>query len=51
MEPPPEEPNNAATLVGLAAAILLVALAVWLLVAFKHSSETLDCLAAHHRDC
>jgi hypothetical protein len=50
MEPPPEEPNNA-TLVGLAAAILLVALAVWLLVAFKHSSDTLDCLAAHHRDC
>ena len=46
MEPPPDEPNNDATLVGLAAAILLVALAVWLLVAFKHSSDTLDCLAA-----
>jgi hypothetical protein len=52
MEQPPEEPrSDAATLAGLAAVIALVALAVWALLAFQHSSNTMDCMAAGHHDC
>ena len=33
------------------AAILLVALGAWGLIALKNSSNKLDCEAAHHRNC
>ena len=33
------------------AAILLVALSIWALIAFKKSNETMDCYAANHRNC
>ena len=33
------------------AVILLVVLGVWGLVAFNKSNDTMDCYAAHHRNC
>jgi hypothetical protein len=36
---------------GLVAAIVLVVLGVWALLAFQKSSETLDCIAAGHHNC
>jgi hypothetical protein len=33
------------------AVILLIVLGAWALVAFKKSNDTMDCYAAHHRDC
>ena len=51
MEEPDEDHSNIATIAGLVAVIALVVLAVWLLIAFQHSSNTLDCLAAHHPNC
>jgi|HubBroStandDraft_3_1064219.scaffolds.fasta_scaffold367659_2 hypothetical protein len=31
--------------------ILLIVGSVWLLLAFKKSTEILDCMAAHHPNC
>jgi hypothetical protein len=33
------------------AAILLVVLGAWGLIALKKSTDRLDCYAAHHRNC
>jgi hypothetical protein len=52
-EPSPDDQKNrdARTLAGLAVAIVLVVLTVFLLVKFKQSSATLDCIAAGHHNC
>jgi hypothetical protein len=36
---------------GLIAAIVLVVLGVWLMLAFQKSSNTLDCMAAGRHNC
>jgi hypothetical protein len=38
-------------LVAAGAVILLVLLGAWALIAFKKSSDRLNCEAAHHRNC
>jgi len=38
-------------LVVAVAVVLLVVLGSWALIAFKKSSDRLDCYAAHHRNC
>jgi hypothetical protein len=51
MDEPDGDNREGANILVLVAAILLVAFGAWLLIAFRHSSAALDCLAAHHRDC
>lgn len=50
-KPPDDDPRQQGAWLGLAAAIVLVVLGVWLMVAFKKSTDTLDCIAAGHHDC
>ena len=50
-EPEGDERSDLATWGGLLAVIVLVGLAVWLLIAFKHSSDTLDCVAQGRHNC
>ena len=38
-------------LVAAGAVILLIVLGAWALLAFKKSNDTMDCYAAHHRNC
>ena len=51
MDKPPDDNNRQGSLLGLAAAVLLVVLGVWLLIAFQKSTNTLDCIAAGHHNC
>jgi len=46
-----DDQRNRQNLYAALAVILLVAVGVWALVAFKHSSDRLECEAAHHRNC
>ena len=48
---PGEPDDQQGTYLGLLAAAVLIVLGVWLVVAFKKSSDTLDCMAAGHHDC
>ena len=52
-EPSPDDPKNrdARTLAGLAVAIVLVVVTVFLLVKLKQGTATLDCIAAGHHNC
>ena len=43
--------QDAKTLAGLAVAIVLVVLTVFLMVKLKHGTALLDCIAAGHKDC
>ena len=48
-----DQDNNqdAKTLAGLAVAIVLVVLTVFLMVKLKHGTALLDCIAAGHKNC
>jgi hypothetical protein len=51
-EPPDDEDaRQRANLIMLLAALILVVGGVWLLIKFRESSQTLDCIAAGHRNC
>jgi len=51
--PPPddEDRNEGAPWLGLAVAILIVVLGIWAMIAFKNSSDMLDCLASGRHNC
>jgi hypothetical protein len=49
--PPKDEEPKSPPWLGLLAAILIVVIGVWALLAFQKSSDTLDCIAAGHHDC
>jgi len=52
--PEPEDDDHnqdAKTLAGLAVAIVLVILTVFLMVKLKHGTALLDCIAAGHKNC
>jgi hypothetical protein len=52
LPPPDDEDRNQDTpWLGLAVAILIVVLGIWALIAFKHSSDMLDCLASGRHNC
>lgn len=54
MMPPPdgeEEREYRRNLIVLAIVIAAVIAGAWLLMAYKNSSDALDCLAAHHTNC
>ncbi|HSZ11348.1 MAG TPA: hypothetical protein VK759_04185 [Rhizomicrobium sp.] len=53
MEQPPEDDDarQRTNLIILIAVIVLVAGSVWLLIAYKNSSDQLDCFAAGHKNC
>lgn len=52
MSGPDDDKNqDAKTLAGLAVAIVLVVLTVFLLVKLKHGTALLDCIAAGHKNC
>ena len=51
-EPEDDDGNqDTKTLAGLAVAIVLVVLSVFLMVKLKHSTALLDCIAAGHKNC
>jgi len=50
-EPEDDRNQDAKTLAGLAVAIVLVVLTVFLLVKLKHGTALLDCIAAGHKNC
>jgi hypothetical protein len=50
-EPTDPENNDAKTLIGLAVAIVLVVVTVFLLMELKQGTATLDCIAAGHHNC
>ncbi len=49
--PPDDDDRDAKTLAGLAVAIVLVVITVFLLVELKRGTATLDCIAAGHKNC
>jgi heme/copper-type cytochrome/quinol oxidase subunit 4 len=53
MEQPPddEDAKHRANLIITIAVVILVVGSVWLLIAYKNSSNQLDCFAAGHRNC
>ncbi|MGZ5922916.1 MAG: hypothetical protein ACXWLT_14215 [Rhizomicrobium sp.] len=50
-EPDNQENNDVKTLIGLAVAIVLVVVTVFLLMELKQGTATLDCIAAGHHNC
>ena len=50
-EPDDDKHQDAKTLAGLAVAVVLVALTVFLLIELKHGTALLDCIAAGHKNC
>ena len=50
-EPDDDKNQDAKTLAGLAVAVVLVVLTVFLLVELKHGTARLDCIAAGHKNC
>ena len=50
-EPDDDRNQDTKTLAGLAVAIVLVVLTVFLLVKLKHGTAFLDCIAAGHKNC
>jgi hypothetical protein len=55
LEPLPDddehERRRRQSFVGLAVALVLVGAFILLLLAYKHSADELDCIAANHRNC
>ena len=50
-QPDEDKKQDAKTLAGLAVAIVLVVLTVFLLVELKRGTALLDCIAAGHKNC
>jgi hypothetical protein len=52
-QPPPddEDRGQGTPWLGLVVAILIVVVGVWVMVAFKKSSDTLDCVASGRHNC
>jgi hypothetical protein len=51
--PPPEddEHDQSAPWLGLGVAVLIVVIGVCVMIAFKHSSNLLDCVASGRHNC
>jgi hypothetical protein len=49
--PDDDHDRNVKNLIVAGVVIVLVVFSVWLLLAFKKSTEILDCMAAHHTNC
>lgn len=50
-EPDDQENSDVKTLIGLAVAIVLVVVTVFLLLELKQGTAKLDCIAAGHHNC